>query len=390
MDHKAYLARFAGDLPTDTRQLRALELALDIRKFEIELYWKRTTYFWAFLALAFGAYFAVLNAKDIHDKAELLLLISCLGFVFSVAWYLANRASKFWQENWEKHVDLLEDAVVGPLYKTVLHKGELKKLDLLSPFSFSVSKINQVLSLFVVLVFTMLLTTTLVRYFRISTAAASTDAFATALLLLTAGVVLWLWNNCTTEFAPSEIKAIQRAVEMEEPMAIVFQYGSNCSESEINSDNRLCGDARFVDIAETLEDFELAFDVQSTGRGCAAADIVRKPGAKVWGVLYEIPDWLIDRKSAKARRRKSFDEIEGEGTNYEREMIEVRRRDSKIVSALTYTVKCPKAGLRTNIEYVRHIIRGLRERGVPNTYIRKVKAIAAANNPDIAVELENL
>jgi Gamma-glutamyl cyclotransferase, AIG2-like len=390
VDHKAYLAKFDGDLPKDTRQLRALELALDIRKFEIELYWKRTTYFWAFLALAFGAYFAVLNAKDIDDKAEPLLLISCLGFVFSVAWYLVNRASKFWQENWEKHVDLLEDAPVGPLYKTVLHNVELKKLDLLSPFSFSVSKVNQVLSFFVLVIFFMLLASTLVRYFRIPTAAVRTDMFATVLVLLTAGAVIWLWNKCTTDFAPSEIKAIQRTVKVEDSMQLIFQYGSNCLESEINSKNRLCGDARFVDIAETVEDFELAFDVQSTGRGCAAADILRKPGGKLWGVLFEVPDWLIDRKTAKERRRKSFDEIEGEGTNYKREMIKVRCPDGKIVLALTYTVKSPKAGLKTNIDYVRHIIYGLREHGVSDAYVGKVKTIAAANNPAIAAEVAKL
>ena len=44
-------------------------------------------------------------------------------------------------------------------------------------------------------------------------------------------------------------------------MALVFQYGSNCSESEINGRDRLRGDAKFADIAETVEDFELAFNV---------------------------------------------------------------------------------------------------------------------------------
>ena len=29
-------------------------------------------------------------------------------------------------------------------------------------------------------------------------------------------------------------------------MALVFQYGSNCSESQINSKDRLCDDAKFV------------------------------------------------------------------------------------------------------------------------------------------------
>jgi hypothetical protein len=287
-------------------------------------------------------------------------------------------------------VDLLEDTALGPLYKTVLHKAKLKKLDLLSPFSFSVSKINQALSLFAVVIFFMLLASTLLRYFRIAIATASVDTFATVLVLLTAGAVIWLWNKCTTEFARSEIKAIQRTVEMRDPMTLVFQYGSNCLESEINSQSRLCNDARFVGIAETVEDFELSFDVQSTGRRCAAADIVRKPGGKAWGVLYEVPDWLINRETAKARSRKSFDEIEGEGTNYKREMIKVRCPDDKILSALTYTVKCPKTGLKTNADYVRHIVYGLREHGVSDGYIATLKTIAVSNNPDIAAEVAKL
>ena len=31
---------------------KALDLALDIRKFEIELYWKRAAYFWGFIGAA--------------------------------------------------------------------------------------------------------------------------------------------------------------------------------------------------------------------------------------------------------------------------------------------------------------------------------------------------
>jgi gamma-glutamylcyclotransferase len=173
-------------------------------------------------------------------------------------------------------------------------------------------------------------------------------------------------------------------------MALVFQYGSNCAESEINSRDRLRGDATFADIAETVEDFELAFDVNSINRGCAASDIVRKPGGKVCGVLYEVPDYLIGRSSAQARGRKSFDTIEGEGTNYKRETIQVRKTNGEIVSALTYTVEDPKPGLRTNVAYVSHIVRGLREHNVSDEYIAKVKAIAAANNPDIAEEVKQL
>ena len=173
-------------------------------------------------------------------------------------------------------------------------------------------------------------------------------------------------------------------------MAIVFQYGSNCLDSEINGEERLCGDAQFLDIAETLQDFELAFDVLSKARKCAAADIVRKPGSKVWGVLYEVPDDLIDRKTAKACGRKSFDAIEGEGINYKREIIEVRRPDGQIVSALTYTVADPKPGLKTSEKYVGYIVAGLRKRGVSEQYIAVVKAIAVANNPEISAEVNRL
>jgi cation transport regulator ChaC len=170
----------------------------------------------------------------------------------------------------------------------------------------------------------------------------------------------------------------------------VFQYGSNCLDAQVNSKDRLKGDARFVSIVETVEDYELAFDVFSNGRHCAAADLVSKPGAKAWGVLYEIPEYLIGRETANAHGRKSLDAIEGEGSNYVRREIAVRNSEGQVVSALTYVVKAPRTGLTTGIDYVRYIIAGLRERGAPGKYIEKVKQLASANNPDIAPAVERL
>jgi hypothetical protein len=171
-------------------------------------------------------------------------------------------------------------------------------------------------------------------------------------------------------------------------MTVLFQYGSNCLDSRINSEDRLRGDAKFLDIAETVEDFELAFDAQSK-HGYATADIVRKLGGKVWGVLYDVPDYLIDTKTANAGgRSKSFDAIEGK--NYRRETITVRRSNGEVVLALTYTVISPEAELKTSIDYVRYIVRGLREHRIPDAYISKVKDIASANNPDIAAQIKEL
>ena len=142
-----------GTKEADTRAGRALAYALDIRKFEIELYWKRATYFWAFIAAAFAGY--ALTYKTAADyEPWLSLLFSALGLLFSVAWYLVNRGSKFWQNNWERHVDLLEDMTLGPLYKVIATNSESNKFT--AAGQYSVTKINQLLSLFTVLIWVIL------------------------------------------------------------------------------------------------------------------------------------------------------------------------------------------------------------------------------------------
>jgi hypothetical protein len=179
---------------------RALDLALEIRRFEIDLYWRRATYFWAFLAVTFAGYFALLAAKDMRPgaKGEALLTVLCLGVVFSVAWYFVNRASKFWQENWESHVDLLENAVTGPLYKTVLNVADLRITNWSGPYPFSVSKINQLLSLFVALLFVVLLLGTMYEYYRPAWPP-HIDGVSTAVLLLTTAAVVTLYYKGRTQ-----------------------------------------------------------------------------------------------------------------------------------------------------------------------------------------------
>jgi len=92
-----YKAAFAGKL-----QKKALEHALEIRKFEIELYWKRAAYFWTFIGASFAGYGAVEGSSGIADKAALTVPLSCLGLIFSFGWFCVNKGSKQWQENWEK------------------------------------------------------------------------------------------------------------------------------------------------------------------------------------------------------------------------------------------------------------------------------------------------
>ena len=151
VSNEQYRLDFSGcAVNKEAKSYLALEKALDIRKFEIDLYWKRAAYFWAFIAVAFGGYFAVLKSDGAGSSD--VFIINCLGLTFSVAWYFANRGSKFWQQNWERHVDELEDAVTGPLYKTILNRKQYRFFPLTGPFAFSVSKINTLLSLFVIFI----------------------------------------------------------------------------------------------------------------------------------------------------------------------------------------------------------------------------------------------
>jgi hypothetical protein len=53
------------------------------------------------------------------------LLISCFGFICSVAWSLANRGSKYWQENWENIIVHIENGnkEIGFLFSRVQPEG---------------------------------------------------------------------------------------------------------------------------------------------------------------------------------------------------------------------------------------------------------------------------
>lgn len=133
-----------------TKREKAFDKAWQIRDFEIELYWKRATYFWAFQVASFTAYFAILNSDSYKhippNSPQVLYFICCIGLLTSIAWTLINKGSKEWQKNWEYHIDMLEDTITGPLYKTVHPKK-----------TYSVSKINVIVSKFFTFIWFLLL-----------------------------------------------------------------------------------------------------------------------------------------------------------------------------------------------------------------------------------------
>ena len=77
-------------------------------------------------------------------------------------------------------------------------------------------------------------------------------------------------------------------------MTRVFQYGSNCDAQRLNSQERLRSAAHSLGGAQTVDNFEIAFDVWSTVNNWAAVDLTRRGNSRAWGVLYEIPEDYID------------------------------------------------------------------------------------------------
>lgn len=96
----------------------ALSRAHEIRKFEIELYWKRAAHFWLLQAAVFTAIGLTWRFASSDLSPLIPVALAALGSVTAFAGYLSARGSKFWQENWELHIDMLEDEFEGRLHKT--------------------------------------------------------------------------------------------------------------------------------------------------------------------------------------------------------------------------------------------------------------------------------
>jgi len=203
----------------EARLPEAYRLALDTRKFEIDLYWRRATYFWAFIAAALAAYGAVQQIDKSEDRYHLSVIAACLGLVFSFAWYCVNRGSKQWQENWENHISLLEGAITGPLFATKVERlppegfTEWLTRPILGPASFSVSKINQMVSLFVALLWLPILLRTLLPV----SPSMAVDWFVLAMLALTEIACVFIWTLGRTAQTNHDVNAWRSRTDIKPP-----------------------------------------------------------------------------------------------------------------------------------------------------------------------------
>lgn len=111
-------------------------------------------------------------------------------------------------------------------------------------------------------------------------------------------------------------------------------------------------------------DVDLVFDFMSRWWGGRVAGLVEKPGASVYGLLFEIPakNWpVVQHKEGVIT-----------GMSVERPVrVEV---DGRIVEAIAFTTSPQWATLEGPISknYIQALVRGARQSGLPEDYIQKL------------------
>ncbi len=78
--------------------------------------------------------------------------MSCIGLFFTLILYFVNRGSSFWHANWDAHVHMLEDKVIGPMHRAVLDDSEFDSELRFGALNYSVTRLNEFLCLYLTVV----------------------------------------------------------------------------------------------------------------------------------------------------------------------------------------------------------------------------------------------
>jgi SAM-dependent methyltransferase len=171
---------------------RAFDIAHDNRKFEIEMLWKRSVFYWGFIAAAFAGY----GASE-KLNSNLSIIFGAFGFMCSVAWSAGNRGSKYWQEYWENKVVLFQNRITGDIF---IDHFPLKP-GFFSQFSarrLSVSKLIMGISDFTILTWLSILTYKALKYANVTNGPIPGIVYSIA-IGITILYSIYLVLNCKSE-----------------------------------------------------------------------------------------------------------------------------------------------------------------------------------------------
>ena len=151
-----------------------------------------------------------------------------------------------------------------------------------------------------------------------------------------------------------------------------FAYGSNLDPAQMAE---RCPSARFLHRA-LLADHRLAFTRWSTRRRCGVADVVARPGAHVWGVVYVLSE-------EDARRLDGFEGyVPGRAGNWYARVertVAIEGDPERARRAATYQVVDPSpTPFAPDADYLGHLLRGAAHWGLPEAYQAHLRSIATA------------
>ncbi|MFN2321544.1 MAG: gamma-glutamylcyclotransferase family protein [Trueperaceae bacterium] len=153
-----------------------------------------------------------------------------------------------------------------------------------------------------------------------------------------------------------------------------FAYGSNLDPEQMAE---RCPSAAFLHRA-LLEDFELAFTRWSTRRRCGVADVVARPGSRVWGVVYALSE----------DEGRTLDGFEGYAPGradnwYARveQTVAIDGDPTRPLAVATYeVVERAHEPYAPSGAYLGHLLRGAAHWGLPDGYRERLRAIATAED----------
>ena len=149
-----------------------------------------------------------------------------------------------------------------------------------------------------------------------------------------------------------------------------FAYGSNLDPAQMVE---RCPSAAFVHRA-LLADHQLAFTRWSTRRRCGVADVVPRPGARVWGVVYAMTE-------DDARRLDGFEGYRpGRADSWYARVertVAIEGDARRPLGATTYEVveRAPEP-IAPSGDYLGHLLRGAAHWGLPDAYQARLRSIA--------------
>jgi gamma-glutamylcyclotransferase (GGCT)/AIG2-like uncharacterized protein YtfP len=152
----------------------------------------------------------------------------------------------------------------------------------------------------------------------------------------------------------------------------VFAYGSSMNRSELRSWLEAGGQdsSLVVNMFQArLEGYDIVWNYYSQGRGGGTANLERKDGATVWGILIEIDEDLL----------KVFDRKEGHPYFYARGETRIpvtRTEDGKSIPAWVYIAEPNRhdsSGIKPTRDYKRTLIEAAIFWNFPESYIDKMK-----------------